>query len=139
MSATFAAPATGKTSILLAVCLAALVLPLGFSGGAVATPAIGGDLGGSPTALNWITNAFMLTFGSSLMAAGALADQFGRRRLFMTGIVVFAVLSLGLSLAPSILVLDLLRGGQGFAAAAARAGGGAAGATSPGRRWSRPR
>lgn len=126
MSATFAAPATGKTSILMAVCLAALVLPLSFSGGAVATPAIGGDLGGSPTALNWITNAFMLTFGSSLMAAGALADQFGRRRLFMTGIIAFAVLSLGLSLAPSILILDLLRGGQGFAAAAALAGGTAA-------------
>nr|WP_024276930.1 MFS transporter [Xanthobacter sp. 126] len=126
MSATFAAPATDKTSILMAVCLAALVLPLSFSGGAVATPAIGGDLGGSPTALNWITNAFMLTFGSSLMAAGALADQFGRRRLFMMGIIAFAVLSLGLSLAPSILVLDLLRGGQGFAAAAALAGGMAA-------------
>lgn len=117
---------TGKMTILMGICLAALVLPLSFSGGAVATPAIGADLGGSPTALNWITNAFMLTFGSSLMAAGALADQFGRKRLFMTGIAAFAVLSLALSLAPSILVLDILRAGQGFAAAAALAGGTAA-------------
>ncbi|ESQ81858.1 hypothetical protein AEAC466_20050 [Asticcacaulis sp. AC466] len=114
---------TGKVPILMAVCLAALVLPLSFSGGAVATPAIGADLGGSPSALNWITNAFMLTFGSSLMAAGALADQFGRKRLFVTGIVAFAVVSLALSFAPSILVLDLLRAVQGFAAAAALAGG----------------
>lgn len=126
MAAAIAETRTGKMPILMAVCLAALVLPLSFSGGAVATPAIGADLGGSPTALNWITNAFMLTFGSSLMAAGALADQFGRKRLFMTGIVAFAVLSLALSLAPSILVLDILRAGQGFAAAAALAGGTAA-------------
>ena len=100
-----ATPDTSKLPILAAVCLAALVLPLSFSGGAVATPAIGRDLGGSPTALNWITNAFMLTFGSSLMAAGALADQFGRKRVFLTGIIAFATVSLALSLAPSILIL----------------------------------
>ena len=117
---------TGKVLILAAICLAALVLPLSFSGGAVATPAIGVDLGGSPTALNWITNAFMLTFGSSLMAAGALADQFGRKRLFMVGIIAFAIISLALSLSPSILVLDILRAAQGFAAAAALASGTAA-------------
>ncbi len=115
-----------KMPVLLAVCLAALVLPLSFSGGAVATLAIGADLGGGPTALNWITNAFMLTFGSSLMAAGALADQFGRKCLFMTGVAAFAIFSLGVGLAPSIMVLDILRAGQGFAAAAALAGGTAA-------------
>ncbi|BAI75740.1 major facilitator superfamily efflux pump (plasmid) [Azospirillum sp. B510] len=121
MSTVSAETPTNRMWVLMAVCLAALALPLGFAGGAVATPAIGGDLGGGPAALNWITNAFMLTFGSSLMAAGALADQFGRKRLFMMGIVAFVSLSLALSLAPSILVLDLLRAGQGFAAAAALA------------------
>ena len=121
-----ATPDTSKLPILAAVCLAALVLPLSFSGGAVATPAIGRDLGGNPTALNWITNAFMLTFGSSLMAAGALADQFGRKRVFLTGIIAFATVSLALSLAPSILILDILRAAQGFAAAAALSGGTAA-------------
>ena len=69
MAASRAETQSGRTPILTAVCLAALVLPLSFSGGAVATPAIGADLGGSPMALNWITNAFMLTFGSALMAA----------------------------------------------------------------------
>jgi hypothetical protein len=78
--------------------MAALVLPLSFSGGAVATPAIGRDLGGSPIALNWITNAFMLTFGSLLMAAGALADEFGRKRLFIFGVALFVVISLALTL-----------------------------------------
>jgi len=112
--------------ILLAVCLAALVLPLSFSGGAVATPAIGRDLGGDATMLTWITNAFMLSFGSLLMAAGALADQFGRKRLFIYGLAGFIATSLAMSIAPSVLVLDLLRALQGIAAAASLASGSAA-------------
>ena len=120
-----ATPTNGKFSVLAAVCLAALVLPLSFSAGAVATPSIGRALGGDAAALTWITNAFMLTFGSSLMAAGALADQVGRRRVFLSGIVCFVVLSCALSLAPTVLVLDLLRAAQGLAAAAALAGGSA--------------
>ena len=66
--------------VLFAVCLAVLTLPLSFSEGAIATPAIGRALGGSAASLTWITNAFMLTFDSLLMAAGALADRFGRKR-----------------------------------------------------------
>ena len=112
--------------VLLAVCLGAVILPISFSGGAIATPAIGRDLGGSAVALNWITNAFMLTFGSLLMAAGALADQFGRKRIFLTGIACFAISSLCLSFAPSIVLLDLLRALQGVAAALALSGGSAA-------------
>jgi MFS family permease len=114
-----------KLRILAAVCLAALVLPLAFSGGAVATPAIGRDLGGSPAMLTWVTNAFMLSFGSLLMAAGALADQFGRKRLFVLGLGGFIVTSLVMSFAPSILWLDILRGTQGIAAAASLSSGAA--------------
>lgn len=121
-------------AILAAVCVAALALPLAFSGGAVATPAIGralGSLGTSekladPTALNWITNAFMLSFGSLLMAAGALADLYGRKRVFIYGLAGFVLCSLALACAPTLLAVDLLRGAQGAAAAAALAGGTAA-------------
>jgi MFS family permease len=112
--------------VLGAVCLAALVLPLSFAGAAVATPAIGRDLGGIPLALNWITNAFMLSFGSFLMAAGALADEFGRKRLFSIGIALFVATSLALGFAPTVVWLDVLRAIQGLAAAAAMAGGSAA-------------
>lgn len=112
--------------ILLSVCLAALVLPLSFSGGAVATPAISRDLGGSAVALTWITNAFMLSFGSLLMAAGALADEFGRKRLFVLGMALFMVVSMALSLAPTIAWLNVLRAVQGVAAAASLSSGSAA-------------
>jgi MFS family permease len=114
-----------KLLILAAVCLSALVLPLAFSGGAVATPAIGRDLGGSPAMLTWVTNAFMLSFGSLLMAAGALADQFGRKRLFVLGLGGFVVTSLAMSFAPSTLWLDILRATQGITAAASLSSGAA--------------
>lgn len=119
-----------RNSVLAAVCLATLTLPLSFSAGAVATPAIGLDLGGSPESLTRITNAFMLAFGSLLMAAGAPADRYGRRRIFLIGLGLFVGFSLALGLAPSIWLIDILRAGQGRAgqgmgagAAAAFAGG----------------
>lgn len=115
-----------KSLILAAICLAAVVLPLSFSGGAVATPAIGRDLGGAPVALTWVTNAFMLSFGSLLMAAGTLADQFGRKRVFTSGMALFVASSLALIFVPSVIWLDILRAVQGVAAAAALSSGSAA-------------
>lgn len=118
--------AVDRRRVLAAVCLAALMLPLSFTGGAIATPAIVRELGGGALARHWITNAFMLSFGSLLMAAGALADAWGRRRVFAGGILGFTVMSLLTVWAPDLLWLDLLRALQGVAAAAALAGGSAA-------------
>ena len=111
---------------LLAVCAAGAAMPLTFTGTAVALPAIARALGGTPVAMAWATNAFMLTFGSALMASGALADSYGRKRIFLSGALAFALFSLALVFAPNILAFDLLRAGQGLAAAAAYAGGAAA-------------
>ncbi|KAA1178117.1 MFS transporter [Rhizobium tropici] len=120
---TKAANATEKFFVLVAVCCAAAAMPLTFTGPAVALPAISRTLGGSPIALNWVTNAFMLTFGSCLMASGALADSFGRRRIFLTGVACFALFSAGLALAGNIVWFDILRALQGLGAAAAFSGG----------------
>lgn len=111
---------------IVAVCSAALMLPLSFSAGVIATPAIAVNPGGSPLALSWITNAFLLSFGSLLMAAGTLADRYGRKRLFMTGVSLFTLLSLLTPWLPSVVWLDAVRALQGAAAAAALAGGSAA-------------
>lgn len=112
--------------VLASVLMAALVLPLSFTGGAIATPAIGRDLGGTATQLTWITNAFMLTFGSLMMTAGALADQYGRKRVFVGGVSLFVLFSIFLTFADSVAMIDLLRAGQGVGAAAALAAGSAA-------------
>ncbi len=118
--------AAARRLALLSVCLASAAMPLTFTGTAVALPAVARALGGTPIAMAWATNAFMLAFGSALMAAGALADACGRRRVFLSGTLAFALASLALVFAPNILVFDLLRAGQGLAAAACYAGGSAA-------------
>ena len=117
---------SGSLQVLFTVCLAAVILPLNFVSGAVATPAIARELGGSAQALSWITNSFMLTFGCFLMAAGALADELGRKKVFVSGVSLFALLSLLQAFSSSLLWIDLLRAAQGIAAAGALAGGAAA-------------
>jgi len=116
----------GRWIVLGAVCLAALIPPLGFTGGAIAMPAIGRELGGSPLALNWIVNAYMLAFGSSLMAAGTLADQYGRKRIFGSGVALFVAASLCLGLVHGLVGLNVLRAVQGLGGALILAGGTAA-------------
>lgn len=118
--------ATEKLLILGAVCLAGLSMPVSFTGPAVALPAIAQALGGSPLALNWVTNAFMLAFGSCLLVAGALADRFGRKRVFLCGTLGFALSSIIATRASSMLAVDLLRALQGVAGAAALSAGAAA-------------
>lgn len=112
--------------VLAAVCTAGMILPLEYTGPAVALPAIQSELGGSPIALSWIINAFALSFGSAVMAAGALADQYGRKKMFVTGITGFTVFSFIVSAVSNVVFLDLLRGVQGFFAALTMAGGNAA-------------
>jgi MFS family permease len=123
---TIVAPAD-KWLVLLSVCAAALVLPLDFSGVAAAAAAIARDYGGSsPVMLSWVINAFMLTFGSTLLTAGTLADDLGRKRVFIIGLTGFIIVSITLCVPQSLLTLDLLRAVQGIAAAATLAGGSAA-------------
>lgn len=122
---TLAAMPIGKTPVLIAICLAAIILPLSFVSGSIATPVISRELGGSAQALSWITNAFMLSFGCFLMAAGALADEIGRKKVFIIGVSLFAVFSGLIGFSSSLLWIDLMRAAQGIAAAAALAGGSA--------------
>lgn len=116
----------GPGWVLAGVCLAALMLPMCFTGGALATPAIGREFGGSATALNWVVNAFMLAFGSSLMTAGAWADQLGRRRVFCMGVILFVASSLLISMAAQLFWLNIMRAAQGLAGAFTLASGTAA-------------
>ncbi len=119
-------PAAAGHGALLAVCLAALALPLAFSAGAVVVPSLHPGPDDSPLALAWVTNAFMLTFSGLLLAAGALADRLGRRRVFLAGTAGFAAATACVCMAPGLPWLDIARGLQGVAAAAALAAGTAA-------------
>ena len=80
-------------SATLAILLAALLLPLSFTGGVVTTPAISQALHGGPLSLAWLTNGFMLTFGSGLLAAGVAADKLRYKRVFIAGLALFSLSS----------------------------------------------
>ncbi|KAF0812869.1 Multidrug resistance protein Stp [Andreprevotia sp. IGB-42] len=116
---------SGKWLVLAAVCLAGMMMPLSFTAPGIAIPAISKDLGGSALTLAWVVNGFILAFGSAVMAAGALADRFGRKKMFRNGIIAFGLLSLLQVFAPDLGSLIALRALQGIAAATAMAGGSA--------------
>ncbi|MGZ0701317.1 MFS transporter [Pseudomonas piscis] len=125
-SSTPIAPAADRYWMLFAVCAAGLILPLEYTGPAMALPAIEQALGGGPIALAWVINAFALSFGSSVMLAGTLADRYGRKHIFSLGMAGFTGLSLLIGFSRDVWMLDLLRGLQGIAAALAMAAGAAA-------------
>ena len=83
----------------------------------VALPSIGRALHFSQDNLSWVVNAYVLTFGGFLLLGGRMADLLGRRRLFMVGLVLFALASLAGGLAQSEGTLIAARAVQGLGAA----------------------
>src|SRR3954469_1898745 len=100
---------------LLAMTQFVLVLDAGIVG--VALPSLVKGLGFAQNDLSWVTNAYTLMFGGFLLLGGRLADYFGRRRMFMGGLILFSVASLVGSMSPSPGWLIGARAIQGFAAA----------------------
>lgn len=83
----------------------------------VALPSIGRDLGLSQGGLSWVVNAYMLAFGGFLLLGGRAADLLGRRRVLVSGLLVFAIASLAGGLAQSGAQLIAARAMQGLGAA----------------------
>jgi EmrB/QacA subfamily drug resistance transporter len=83
----------------------------------VALPSIGSDLNFSQDNLSWVVNAYTLFFGGFLLLGGRLADRLGRRKLFIAGMILFALASLAGGLAQSDLWLIIARSVQGLGAA----------------------
>jgi EmrB/QacA subfamily drug resistance transporter len=79
----------------------------------VALPAIGRDLEAGIAGLQWTVDGYLLTLGSLILLGGSLGDHYGRRRIFLMGIGLFAVASALCTIAPSIEVLILARLLQG--------------------------
>jgi EmrB/QacA subfamily drug resistance transporter len=83
------------------VCLAQLMITLDTTIVNVALPSIQRDLHFTQGSLTWVVNAFLITFGSFLLLAGRLGDLFGRKRVFLSGVLVFTAASALCGLAPS--------------------------------------
>src|SRR5260221_7986741 len=82
-----------------------------------ALPAIHAGLGGSISTLEWTVNAYTLTLAAGIITAAALGDRFGRRRMYVAGLLLFTAASAACALAPSIGLLIGARAIQGLGAA----------------------
>src|ERR687887_1719792 len=103
---------------LLAVCLATFMLLLDITVVNVALPDMQKDLHTDLTGLQWVVDAYTLLLSVFTLTMGTLADRFGRRRLFVIGVGLFALASLLCGLATSATFLHFARGLQGVGGAA---------------------
>jgi EmrB/QacA subfamily drug resistance transporter len=103
---------------LIAVCIGTFMLLLDVTIVNVALPSMQRSLHASFSDLQWVVDAYALTLAALLLTTGSLADLYGRRLLFMFGLVVFTASSLACGLATSPLWLNVARGVQGIGGAA---------------------
>jgi MFS family permease len=99
------------------LCVAQFVVVLDVTIVAIALPAIQRDLGFDAADLQWVLSAYTLTFGGGLLLAGRVADLYGARRAFRSGLLIFAAASLACALAPTAAALIAARAVQGAGAA----------------------
>src|SRR6516165_12620820 len=107
----------GKALTLAALSLGYVVVQLDVTIVNVAINSIGADFGGSVADLQWIVNAYTITFAAFILTAGALGDRLGARLVFIAGFATFVLASLACALAPALPVLIAARLYQGVGAA----------------------
>lgn len=109
---------TAYPRLTLVACI--LASSLAFIDGSVtnvALPAIGADLNATPAELQWTINAYLLPLSALLLIGGAAGDHFGRRKLLVLGIAIFALASIACALASDLRLLLAARAAQGVGAA----------------------
>jgi EmrB/QacA subfamily drug resistance transporter len=108
----------GKWAPLVAVCVGSFMLLIDVTIVTVALPDVARDLKASFTGLQWVLDAYALALAALVLGAGSLADHLGRKRVYLGGLGIFAIASLGCGLAPGPEVLIIARAVQGVGGAA---------------------
>src|SRR3954469_14172763 len=103
---------------LVAICTGTFMLLIDVTIVNVALPDMATDLQTSFGQLQWVVDVYALALAALVLGAGSLADLFGRRKLYLVGLVLFAVASLACGLAPNAELLIVARGVQGIGGAA---------------------
>ena len=111
--------AADRHALLVLICTSApsFMIQLDANIVSVSLPAIARSLGASFAGIEWVITAYILSFASLLLPAGALADRFGRKRLLILGLSVFTFASFLCGSAPNLTVLIIARALQGVGAA----------------------
>ena len=106
-----------KTSALLVASLASFLTPFMGSSVNVAIPAISAEFAANAIILSWIPTAYLLSSAMVSIPMGRVADIYGMKKIFIYGIIIFTISSLGAALAPSVYLLILSRAFQGIGSA----------------------
>lgn len=106
-----------RRGTLVVACLATAMLMLDIAVVNTALPRIARELHSGLTGLQWIIDAYTLALSTVVLTAGSLADRLGRRRIFVTGMVIFTTASMQCAVSGSITALDVARAVQGVGAA----------------------
>src|SRR5881275_842047 len=118
-----AAPTTAPCSkragrwVLVATTLASSMAFIDSTVVNVALPALQANLNATIVDVQWVIEAYSLLLSALLLVGGSLGDHYGRRRVFLIGVVIFAAASAWCGLAPGIRPLIIARAAQGFGAA----------------------
>ncbi|MGC5246275.1 MFS transporter [Gordonia sp. DT219] len=104
-------------SLVLALCLGYFLILLDVTVVNVALPQINSDLRAGASGLAWIVDGYSVPLAALLLAAGAVGDRLGHRRIVVLGMIVFGAASVACALAPTMGVLIAARAGQGAGAA----------------------
>jgi EmrB/QacA subfamily drug resistance transporter len=105
---------TGGWGTLVTVALGVIMVGLDGTVVSIANPAIGRELHASLADLQWITNAYLLALAVTLIPGGKLGDRYGRRKVFLIGVVGFALASLGVAVIGSVAGVIAMRTVQGL-------------------------
>lgn len=103
--------------VMLIVMCTLFIVPFMSNAINLAIPAIGTEFKGSQAWLNWVVSVYLLASAAFLMPFGRFGDLYGRKRVFLVGMALFAVATVGCALAPSLPLLVLFRAGQGMGSA----------------------
>ena len=87
-----------KVAVLLTMCFALAMAMLDNTVVNIALPTIQRELGATVSDLQWIIDGYVLAFASLLLTGGILGDRYGRKRMFLTGLAIFTLASLGCGL-----------------------------------------
>jgi DHA2 family methylenomycin A resistance protein-like MFS transporter len=118
MRARMSNPETRRRLTLLATCVATFMISLDVTIVNVALPSMQRELHMTPGALEWVISAYSLSLAALVPVGGALGDHLGRKRVFLTGMAVFGLGSVGCALSPSAVALVASRAVQGVGGAA---------------------
>src|SRR6202046_1811087 len=108
-----------KTWVLIAAILGSSMTFIDGAAVNVALPIIQRELGATSDQMQWVIEAYALFLSALILVGGSLGDIFGRRKLFVIGIAIFAAASIGCAAAPGIIVLIVARSIQGIGGALA--------------------